>query len=364
MAKKTEDNESEAAAIDLPQVGLTNTKKEMLDAYNAALKKLQEKRQAELRPEKIVEERKAQELTKSADALSTDGVVQAIAGLRVSVGKMLAGLADQLEDEVGRYQRIKEAVELRQKETQEVYGIEAAAGALAALIEAQDQKRAEFEAEMAARKQELSSEIEETRRQWEQEEAEREQQKKEQEQAEQRARARTKEEYDYGFKREQRLAQDKFADETARLQKEMAERKEAMDKELAERQRIIVAREEELKQLQAKVGAFPAELDKAVARAVKEAVDRAAGEAKNREGLMSKEFEGERKSLNTRIEAMESTIAEQGALIAKLSGQLEAAYQKVQDIAVKAIEGSANLKTLTEVQKMLGDRGRSAGAEK
>lgn len=364
MAKKTEDTAGASAqGGDTPPLSMNSTKKEMLDAYEAVLKKLQEKREAQLRPEQAVEERKAQQVTKAADGLSSESVVQGIANLKVTVGKMLSGLADQLEGEVARYQRTKAAVELREKELEEIYGIEKAAGTLAALIETQNQKRADFEAEMAAEKEELSRDIEVTRAEWDKEKREHDEQEKLRAAVDERNRARQKDEYDYAFKREQRLAKDQFTDETGRLQKEMAERKQQAEKDLAERQRVVVAREEQIKQLQAQVDGFPAELEKAVARAVKEAVDRKQAEAKGREELMQKEFDGERKSLATRIDGLEKTVADQNGRIAKMSQQLDGAYQKVQDIAVKAIEGSANMKTLNEVQRALGERGRAQGQE-
>jgi len=40
------------------ELSMSNTKKEMLDVYNILLKQLQEKREAELKPEKKIEEKK------------------------------------------------------------------------------------------------------------------------------------------------------------------------------------------------------------------------------------------------------------------------------------------------------------------
>jgi uncharacterized coiled-coil protein SlyX len=56
---------------------------------------------------------------------------------------------------------------------------------------------------------------------------------------------------------------------------------------------------------------------------------------------MSKEFEGERRVLTTRIELLQKTVKERREQITKLSAQLEKSYQKVEDIAVKAIDGSS-----------------------
>ena len=45
------------------------------------------------------------------------------------------------------------------------------------------------------------------------------------------------------------------------------------------------------------------------------------------------------------MDSLEKIAAEQGERIAVLTTQLEAAYQKVQDIAVKTVEGASNFKS-------------------
>lgn len=68
--------------------------------------------------------------------------------------------------------------------------------------------------------------------------------------------------------------------------------------------------------------------------------------------------------LTTRIESLERTVKEQSGQIANLSGQLEKAYQKVQDIALKSVEGSSNLKSLTSLQQLLSEQARKQSQEK
>ncbi|MBM3831987.1 MAG: hypothetical protein FJ403_01685 [Verrucomicrobia bacterium] len=49
---------------------------------------------------------------------------------------------------------------------------------------------------------------------------------------------------------------------------------------------------------------------------------------------------------------------------AKLSKQFETAYQKVQEIAEKAIEGLSHAKSLAELQKFFSEQNRKAAPEK
>ena len=68
--------------------------------------------------------------------------------------------------------------------------------------------------------------------------------------------------------------------------------------------------------------------------------------------------------LNTRITSLEQTVKEQATQILKFSQQAEKAYAQVQDIAVKAIEGSSNFKSLTSLHQLLTEQGRKQGQEK
>jgi predicted RNase H-like nuclease (RuvC/YqgF family) len=66
----------------------------------------------------------------------------------------------------------------------------------------------------------------------------------------------------------------------------------------------------------------------------------------------------------TRIESLEKTLKEQSGQIAQLSAQLEKAYQKVQDIAVKSVEGSSNLKSLSSLQQLVSEQSKRQLQEK
>jgi uncharacterized coiled-coil protein SlyX len=119
----------------------------------------------------------------------------------------------------------------------------------------------------------------------------------------------------------------------------------------------------ELNESRKQTSAFPKELQSAVNQAVKEAVQRVESEAKNREKLLRKEFDGERNVLNTRIESLEKTVAEQNEQIAKLSQQVEKAYSQVQDIAIKAIEGTSRSQPLPSLQQLLSEQARKQSQE-
>jgi hypothetical protein len=346
------------------KLSMTNTKKEMVDAYNALLKQLEEKEKAALKPEKKLEEKKKSEVVAVATSLSTEGVAKEINNLKLEVNNALAQISDQLEQEVQKFQSVQKAIEFKERDFQEVYEIERAAATLAALIEAQNQRRLEFETEMTAQKEQLDREIKAMRTEWEREKKEHEAQTRERDAEEKKSRERQKEEFVYGFEREQRLATDKFQEEKANLEKELRQWKEDTEKALTERERDMAARESKLTELEDAAQRFPGETEAAVSRAVKDTTERLKGEARNREELLKKEFDGERNVLTTRIGSLEKTVEQQHEQLAKLSQQIEMAYQKVQDIALKAVEGSSAYKSLAGLQQILSEQARGAAQEK
>jgi hypothetical protein len=341
-----------------------NTKQEMLDAYRAVVRQLQEKRASELNPEKRVQEKLAEEAVAVAAELAPDGVERALGNLKADIGQSLAQIADRMAAEVTRFKSVQKAVESKERELQELYGIEKAAASLAALIEAQHQKRQDFEVELARQKQDLAREIELVRAEWEKEKKGHEVELRERDALEKKNREREKEEFAYVFKREQQSARDKLNDEKAALEKEILAKRESVAKDLAERERAVAAQEKELAELRQRTATFSKDLESAVDKAVKETGDRLKLEAKNREELLRKEFEGERNVFAARTEALEKMNKDLSDQSVKLSKQLEAAYQKVQEIAEKAIEGSSQAKSLADLQKLLAEQGRKSQTEK
>ncbi|MBU2260315.1 MAG: hypothetical protein KKF02_00075 [Proteobacteria bacterium] len=343
---------------------LTSTKKEMLQAYNTLLKELEARQDGELKPERKIEEKKNREAVQVAESLTAERVGKEIAALKLEIGKTLTGVSDQLEGEVIRFVAIRNAIGAKEKELAELYEIEKSAMSLAALIEAQNQKRQEFTAEMEEKKETLRQEIDSTRTAWKKEQEEHDAAVKERDALEKKRQTREKEEFDYTFKREQQTAADRFAYEKAKLEQELKDKKKQMEQELNVREAAVAAKEAELNELRKQAAQFPKELETTVNRMIKETSERLLLGAKSREELLKKEGEGERNVFQARIESLEKTTKEQSERITVLTKQLEAAYQKVQDIAVKTVEGASNYKSVASLQQLLGEQIRKQTPDK
>ena len=341
-----------------PDVTMSNTKKEMLVAYDEVLKRLQEKQQTELRPEKKIEEKEKEKSLAIAASLSTEEVVHQTATLKSEISRTLTEISEKLEEEVAKHDQIQKAIASREEDLKEIYEIERSGATLAALIEAHQEKKSQLEGEMAERREELEHQIKALRDQLASEKRRLEEEITARKDEEGSKRKREKEEYEYNFEREQRLARDRFEDEMAQLERDLRQKKEETEKDLTERQAAVAGREGELEELRTRVEALPKEKAAEIEKAIQETADRVGLEAKNREELLTKQFEGERNVLTTRVQSLEQNIKEQAVQIAKLSQQLDKAYQQVEGIASKAVESSADSKSITTLQSLIKDKER------
>jgi hypothetical protein len=342
----------------IPQITGSSTKQEMLAAYKEMVKRLKEKRETELKPQQRAEERQTEQAVQVAESLSTEGIAREVGNLRSEISKVLIELSDRMEEEIGKYLRLKQAVQAREKELTELSAIEKEALSLAALLDAQKERRERFDGEMAEKKQSLEAEIASTRAAWKEEQKTHDVEVTARETVEKRKREREAEEYTYAFERQKRLAQEQFEYEKARMERETQLRREELERDLKVREQTLTAKETELVQLRDRAAAFPAELAAAVDKAVKETTARLTRDSQAHEALLKKEFEGEQKVLQSRIDSLQQAVKEQQQQIVRLSAQIEKSYGQVQEIAVKAIEGSGSGRLLSAMPAQ--DRPRSA----
>jgi hypothetical protein len=111
---------------------------------------------------------------------------------------------------------------------------------------------------------------------------------------------------------------------------------------LDRREKEIAERENYLSELQKKVDQFPGEIKKQVDAAVMTAVEKMKNDAAKNEEILIKGYDGEKNVLKTQIESLEKLAAGQQKQIEMLERQIDSAYGKVQDIAVKAVSAKSN----------------------
>jgi len=358
----------------IPEITTTNTKKEIFDAYTKLVEMYESKAQQELDPEKIKETKRTTENVQIADNLAKSGLIPGINSLKQEIAKMLTDLSEKLENETDKYKKIKDAIEIKNTELKELYEIEKNAHSLAALINAQNEKKLQFEANMKLQKQQfdcemteknekLQNEIEETRKQWKIEQKQHEVSVKERDTELKKLREREQEEYLYEFNRQKQLSLNTLNDEKETAAKLLTEQKVKQEQafttikaNLDERQKVIAEKEKTVTESEQKVAGHAKELENTVNKSVKEVTDRLNKDKQNEIQLLTKDFEGKQNVFVSKIESLQNTVTEQKAQIEHLSAQLAAAYEKIQGIALKTVEGASHNKMFNDVKKLLSDK--------
>jgi len=345
------------------KLSMTNTKKELLDSYGEIVKQLVEKEKQQLNPQKIMEEKQKKETIEKVKKFSTENIEKNISNLNDESVKLLDDLKSKLRTEINKYEDIQSAITVKESELKEIFEIEKSAHTLAALIETQNVKKESFEKEMAESKRNLNSEIEAIKVAWEKEKVEHGKAISELKEEEQKKRKREKEEYEYKFNREKLLAKNKLEDELKSRELEGMNKLNSKELELNEREKTIAEKEAGYSDLKSKIDKFDNEIKIAVDNAVKETIAKIGLENKNNVELLTKEYEGKENVFQATIKNLEKSVKEQEKTIEELSAKLDKAYQKVQDVAIKAIDGAANLKSFNDLQKILSDKVNTKGKE-
>jgi predicted nucleic acid-binding Zn-ribbon protein len=332
---------------ELPSVSMANTKKELLEAYETAKAHFEHLSKDLLDAEKARKRMEKQVATATADAQAAQDPVKRLHDLRGAISRELGDLAERFENEIETYRKIQSAIETKQAELDTIYEVETAASDLAALIDAQRARKEAFEQEMTAQKSAFEEEMQAKRTQWQREKADRERQVKDDTEALAKQRQREKEEYEYAFAREKEQRQNTLEDELQALEKEIAEKRNAFESEVQQRtatldarEAAVASRENEITALEKEVDSFPKRNEAAVQSAVTDASQRLTRDFERDKSLMEARFEGERNVLLGKIEALEKMASSQSTQIADLSKRTEQAYEKVQDIANRAVTAS------------------------
>jgi hypothetical protein len=335
-----------------PDISMKNTKSEILSAYEETLKKLKEKKTEE--PKKEQERQKQETLVKQAGAMSHEKINKDISGLKTEIASMLDKLNESFVAEFRKFEELQQAIQIEKKNLEDLYQLSATTDSLAAMLTAQKEKREQFEQEMAAKKAEIDAamkqakidfdeEMAEKKLQWKKEQEINQARQKEDTETLQKKRNREEEEYQYNLKQVRKKETDIYEEKKQKLDKELVDKKALFEKEYAEREASLKAAEKELQELRATSVAFPAELEKAVAAAVKANTEKLLAEFKFATDLKAKETEGELKLKDQTIETLRAKIKDIEAFNKELTQKTTTAETNVKDIAIKAIESSGKM---------------------
>jgi len=320
------------------KVSPTNTKAQILEAYDELLKKLEEK--SEDKPKEVQQRKEDLKTVESAQKNTEDSIIKGISSLKVSFNDALEKILQSLTVEHKKLADIQAAIKIEKQNLENLYGLSANADSFAAILLAQKESREKFEEEIKTARAAFETEMNDSKAKWDKEKADRDEQIKEEKALTLKTRKREEEEYLYALQQKRKKEDDEFELKKAKQESELKEKKIAFEKEYAEREKTIAEKEQEFEALKKAADNFPKELEKDVQEANVALEAKLSAEFKYKTDLSAKDTEGIMQLKNLQIATLENKIKEMDAQSNLLGQKAETAEKSVKDIALKAIESS------------------------
>lgn len=339
----------------------SHTKKQILDAYAEVVAQLKASESSKLDPQKEVARKEATEtLSKAAETVSVS-VEDQIANLQKNFSGVLINLSNSFSEEINKFNNLKDAISLKEAELQELFGIEKEAYSLAALVNAHQELSTKLDVELAERKANAEAKIVELQKQ-----AEEIRVNLQKEIADMKAnrdldRKRDKEEYEYNFAREKQIAKNALNDELAAQRKSFDANLEVLRDELTKdeaavstREAMVSEREAKMTDLEAAVAAFPAKEAQIRAEVAEQVKKDEARTAAIKDSYAKREAENQKTIYENKIELLEATLKSEQVKGAELAAKLDAAYEKIQAMALASVDGAKSQAAVAEFARNMG----------
>ena len=269
--------------------------------------------------------------------------IDSLSQIQGSFGGAVSNLSEQLIERSTQLEKIKQEIALEKFQLKELYDLEKIEeSTIDNLIEQYQINAKKFAEELSQKQEEARQEIETLDKAWSKEQEAHIREIRTRDEEYRKTQQRAKEEYEYNLDLARDLDEEEYYQEKKSREEELELNRQALEKLWSEKEIEIVQQEREYTEAKDKVTAFESQLCNKIKQGKEEGKGIGAYQAKVKANLRSREIEGQTKNYELRIESLEQTIRHQGIRISKLSEQLDASLQQVQDLAVKAIEGSSN----------------------
>ncbi|GBE93312.1 hypothetical protein [Nostoc cycadae] len=285
--------------------------------------------------------------------------IESLAKIQLGFGSAANELSEQLTTQASKLGEIRQSVETEITALKQLHNLEVAEDTLDILITAYEDNSKAYQEEYSQRYEVLSQDILEQRIAWQKEQEEYKQSIKERNDSLNKTRQRDTAGYKYDLELQRKLESDEYEQVQKTLYKQLEEFQQATEKQWNEREKQIVERETQFVEAKAKVESFPKDKEAALKKATEEGKGIAHYQAKVKSDLYGKEVEGQKRFYEQRLQSLEQTINNQETRIQNLSKQLDSALKQVQDLAVKAIEGTANVNSYQAIKEIALEQAKS-----
>ena len=304
------------------------------------------------------------EVNPTAKSQAIESTIEDLNRLQVNFGGAASTLSEQLTSEALKLQEIQTAIAEESQQLETLHDLQFADESLTNLIAEYETSAKTFREEFSQRQEALDLDLDQAQKTWAQEQEDHYRTVKERNELRAKLRQRDSKEYNYDLGLQRRISDEEYTQSETQRYQEIEDLQAAQEKQWAEREQAIAEREQDFEDLKTKVESFPEQLEKALKKAKEEGKGIAQHQAKIKSDLVAQEVEGQQRTYDLRIEALQDKIETQSDRIDNLSTQLNAALKQVQDLAVKAIEGASNLSSLKSIREIAIEQAKNPSKNK
>lgn len=318
----------------MSKITMKSTKQEIMEAYEEAMKKIAESESGKDDPVAAAKAENDKKIIESAQMIVEDNILNPVI--------------------IERYENLKTAIEMKNKELQELYGIETKANSLVAMINAYKDKEIELKDKYNARTKELDDEFTKKELILKEEIASLEKSKEDlinkiQNESNELTKSlnkkhkREEEEYEYNLKRSRKVENDRWEDEKAAREKELTEREAAVKADEAE----LADRTSYIEELEKKVEEIPELIQDAKDKAFADGKAKADKSNAFEVRALKQQNDYNTQILDDKVDRLYSEVDSLKAEKANLQAKLDDAYAQMRELAAETVKSTGGVKILS-----------------
>lgn len=304
------------------EITLKNTKAEILDALNNALKRAELAEKGKLNPEKTEKER----IEKKAVETAKRAVEQNI-------------FSKELND---KFNDLQTAIATEENRLQELYGVGKELQKLALVIESGKDRIAVTESENSAKTEEAKERLEQLKSEYSQKNAELQIEYDATVKKQKLERSREAEEFQYNLTRAREKENNAWADEKAAREAVLLKKEQQAAELLAEAE----SKSEYIKALETKVDGIAAQIEAEKKAAVNSACEELRREFEYKSALTEKDYKNTIIRLEDKIAYLEKELESANKSSGTLQSKLDKAYSEIRELATKTVESASGVKII------------------
>ena len=280
--------------------------------------------------------------------------------LQIGFGGAVSNLSEQLIAEATTLEDIGELITKEQQQLEELHDIETIEDdTIDRLIEQYQTNHKQFSEKYELESENKRQEIALLVREWNKEQDIHNRQIKVRNEERKKNKQRDAEEYQYNLDLARDLDEEEYEQEKQAKYRELDTIRQELEQQWQNREEKIAKQEREYAEAKEQAAQFEEKLRKKIKQGEEEGKGIGIYQAKIKHNLRTKEIEGLQQNYQLKIESLQQTISNREARIAKLSQQLDLAQKQVQDLAVKAIEGTANRQSYEAMKEIAMEQAKT-----